>query len=170
MGKSNHMKTAHDSETRAEGQQVIVACALVHHDFDGVQKVFLPKRADTKKFMPGVFELPGGHVDFGEDIVEGLKREMNEEFGKTINVGDPFAAFTYVNKVKASHSIEVVYFAQFTDGIENIELDPADHSGYEWLSEQDLDKMLVGGKTEEDEEYQLIKRAFSLLRGQSPRF
>lgn len=163
-------KTQHDSETKAEGQQVIVACALIHHNFDGVEKVFLPKRADTKKFMPGVYELPGGHVDFGEDIVDGLKRELVEEFGKRIIVGDPFAAFTYKNEVKASHSVEVVYFARFEDGIEDIEVHPEDHSGYEWFGESELANMLVGGKTEDDEEYKLIKQAFSLLSGASPRF
>lgn len=163
-------KTLHDSETSADGQQVIVACAVIHHSFDGVEKVFLPKRADTKKFMPGVYELPGGHVDFGEDIVAGLKRELVEEFGKTIVVGDPFAAFTYENKVKASHSIEVVYFAQFEDGIENIAVHPEDHSGYEWMGADELDKMLVGGKTEEDEEYKILQKAFKLLAGESLRF
>ena len=95
------VKAEHDSETRAEGQQVIVACAFIHHKFDGVEKVFLPKRADTKKFMPGVYELPGGHVDFGEDIKAGLRREIAEEFSKEITLGDPFATFTYTNDVKA---------------------------------------------------------------------
>jgi 8-oxo-dGTP pyrophosphatase MutT (NUDIX family) len=160
----------HDSETPAKGQQVIVACALIHHNFDGVEKVFLPKRADTKKFMPGVYELPGGHVDFGEDIVAGLKRELLEEFSKRIAVGDPFAAFTYKNDVKASHSIEVVYFAQLEDGVDNVEIHLEDHSGYDWFSEAELAKMLVGSKTENDKEYQLIRRAFKLLNGGSPKF
>lgn len=66
---------AHDSETATPGQQVITACAFIHHKFNGVEKVFLPKRADTKKFLPGAYELPGGHIDFGEDPVSGLKRE-----------------------------------------------------------------------------------------------
>ena len=61
-------KISHDSETPAHGQQVISACAFIHHNFDGVEKVFLPKRANTKKFLPGIYELPGGHLDFGEDI------------------------------------------------------------------------------------------------------
>ncbi len=69
-------QTAHDSETPAQGQQVITACAAIHHSFDGVVKIFVPKRAETKKFLPGVYELPGGHIDFGENIVEGLKREI----------------------------------------------------------------------------------------------
>lgn len=160
----------HDSETPAHGQQVIVACAFVHHNFDGVEKVFLPKRADTKKFMPGVYELPGGHIDFGEDLVEGLKREVREEFNKEITVGNPFAAFTYENKVKGSHSIEVVHFAQFEGGIDDISTNPEDHSGYIWLAENLLHDMLVAGKTEEDEEYRTIKRGFELLRGEDLHF
>ena len=164
------VKTEHDSETRAEGQQVIVACAFIHHNFDGVEKVFLPKRADTKKFMPGVYELPGGHVDFGEDIAVGLKREIMEEFGKEITLGDPFATFTYTNNVKGTHSIETVYFAQFVGDIE-VTVHPEDHSGYKWLGEADLSDMLKGtSKDENDAEYQTIRRAFKLLRGEPLNF
>jgi hypothetical protein len=63
-----------------------------------------------------------------------------------------------------------VYFAQFKDGTEGIEVHPEDHSSYKWFSENELAGMLVGGKTEDDEEYKLIKQAFSLLSGVSPRF
>ncbi|MDX9914065.1 MAG: hypothetical protein RBS77_05815 [Candidatus Moranbacteria bacterium] len=56
----------HDSETLAHGQQVITACAFIYHDFDGVTKVFLPKRAATKKFLPSVYELPGGILTMGK--------------------------------------------------------------------------------------------------------
>lgn len=165
------VKTEHDSETRAEGQQVIVACALIHHNFDGVEKVFLPKRADTKKFMPGVYELPGGHIDFGEDITTGLKREVMEEFGKEIILGDPFATFTYTNEIKGTHSIEIVYFAQFKDGLESITLHPEDHSGYQWLSAAELPRMLKDtSKDETDTEYQIITYAFELLMGKSINF
>src|SRR4051812_35084962 len=106
------MTTAsHDSETPAQGQQVITACALIHHNFDGVTKVFLPKRADTKKFLPGVYEIPGGHIDFGENIIEGLKREVREELEVDVAIGDPFAVFDYTNPIKGSHSVEIIYFA-----------------------------------------------------------
>lgn len=158
-----------DSEAPAVGKQVIVACAFIYHNFDGVGKIFLPKRSATKKFMPSVFELPGGHVDFGEDIVSGLKREIREEFNKTIEVGDPFAAFTYHNAVKGSHSIEVVYFAQFDD-LDNIQINPVDHSEYKWLSLDELGEILVNGKDESDEEFGIIKHGFALLSGEKPKF
>src|SRR5215469_8733586 len=122
------MKLVHDSATPAQGQQVFTGCAFIHRKIDGVEKVFLPKRADTKKFLPGKYEIPGGHIDFGEDIELGLKREIKEELGIDVILGDPFAVFTYSNDIKGSHSIEVVYFAQILGNPEAIRIDPDDHS------------------------------------------
>jgi 8-oxo-dGTP pyrophosphatase MutT (NUDIX family) len=160
------MNASHDSETPAEGKQVITACAFIHHDFGGVQKVFLPKRAATKKFLPSVFELPGGHIDFGEDIVEGLKREIMEEHGMRISVGDSFAVFTYHNEIKGSHSVEAVYFATFLDPIENVRLNPEDHSEYRWATESDIEGIteLSGAEREN------VLKGFALLRGETHNF
>jgi 8-oxo-dGTP pyrophosphatase MutT (NUDIX family) len=61
-------KISHDSETPAHGQQVITPTAFIHRIVNGKACVFMAKRAATKKFLPGVYEIPGGHVEFGEDI------------------------------------------------------------------------------------------------------
>jgi len=159
-------KTQHDSETAAHGQQVIVACAFIHHNFDGVEKVFLAQRAATKKFFPGVYEVPGGHIDFGEDIVAGLKREVREELGKDIAVGDPFSVFTYLNEVKGAHSIEVCYFAQFVGGLDDIQLHPDDHSAAGWFAADESDTFFVN-RSSDDPERAAIERGFALLAGQS---
>ncbi len=164
------MKTAHDSEVPAHGQQVITACAFIHHEFDGVKKLFLPKRADTKKFLPGKFELPGGHIDFGENLVTGLKREIVEEFGVQIEVADPFAAFDYTNEVKGSHSVEVVYFARFADPIANIKLDPADHSEFIWFDGNNFDEIVSNMGGEDAPYFQNVVRGFELLKGQPLNF
>ncbi len=163
-------KTSHDSETPAHGEQVITACAFIHHNFDGVEKVFLPKRAATKKFLPGVYELPGGHIEYGEDTVSGLKREIKEEFGMNINAGDPFATFTYRNEIKGANSTEIIYFAEFTDPIDKIEVRPEDHSSFEWIAETELPKAFTENKRGDDPEMQAIKKGFSLLKGQRPAF
>lgn len=161
---------SHDSEIPAQGQQVITACAFIHHSFDGVEKVFLPKRADTKRFLPGVYELPGGHIDYGEDIVAGLVREIKEEFRMEVAIGDPFAAFTYTNEVKGSHSIEVVYFATFIDSLENIRLNPQDHSTYGWFAKVGLIDAATKYKGLEDIEFEVMKKGFSLLSGEALSF
>lgn len=157
-------KISRDSETPSHGQQVITACAFIYHDFNGEKKVFLPRRAKTKKFLPGVFELPGGHIDFGESLEDGLRREIREEFGMGIKVGDPFAAFTYINEIKGSHSIEVIYFAQFENPIDNIKLNPEDHSEFVWISENEVGNIMDKNKKEEDSEIKAIKKGFEKLR------
>ncbi len=158
-------KIAHDSEISAHGRQAITACAFIYHNFNGIEKVFLPKRAETKKFLPDINELPGGHINFGEDIVDGLKREIFEELGMRITVGDPFACFTYMNEIKGSHSLEVIYFAQFIDSLEKITLHPDDHSSFGWYAENELAGIIEENRHGDDPEINVIRKGFSLLAG-----
>lgn len=168
------IKVSHDSETPAHGQQVITACAFIYREFDGVVKVFLPKRAATKKFLPDIYELPGGHIEFGEELIDGLKREIFEEFKMKVSIGDPFAAFTYKNEIKGAHAVEVVYFAKFAEPLNSIMLNPEDHSSFEWFSEKDtiarrkeiVPTEHVSHTFSDDPEYLAILRGFELLRGE----
>jgi ADP-ribose pyrophosphatase YjhB (NUDIX family) len=152
-------KLVHDSETAAH----------IHHNFDGVEKVFLAQRAMSKKFMPGVYEILGGHIDFGEEIVAGLKREVREEIKKEIIVGDPFNVFTYMNEVKGAHAVEVAYFAEFVGALDDATLSPDDHMAAGWFSEDEFKTFSVNREAD-DEELQVMHRGFALLRGESLRF
>ena len=147
---------SNDSEVPAHGQQVVVVCSIIHRMRDGETEVLLPRRADTKRFMPRVFELPGGHVDFGESLTDALKREVIEELDLEITVGRLIDAFDYFNEVKGSHSVELVYEAQLLRDNDEPKLNPGDHSTYRWLTKDTLTEMLVGGKTSADEEYQIL--------------
>jgi len=157
----------HDSETLAEGQQVFTASAFIWREENGVKQVFLARRAATKKFLPGVWELPGGHIDYGEDMREGLAREVMEEFGMHINVSDVLDVLTYMNEVKKSHSIEVIYMAQFTDPLENIQANPEDHSTYDWFSKAELPQTFVSPKDERDPEIIAIRKGFARLKARA---
>jgi 8-oxo-dGTP diphosphatase len=169
MSDATQQKTQHDSETPAHGQQVMVACAFIHHNFDGVQKAFLPQRALTKKFCPGVFEVPGGHIDFGEDIVAGLKREIREELHKEITVSDPFSVFTYMNDVKGAHAVEVCYFAEFVGALDDYHLDPEDHMAAGWFGADEVEKFAANREVD-DPELAVIQRGFRLLAGEPLQF
>jgi 8-oxo-dGTP diphosphatase len=173
------VKVSHDSETPAKGQQVISACAFIHHEFNGTRKVLLAKRADSKKFLPGLYELPGGHIDFGEDIVDGLVREIKEELGMTVIIGDVYAVFTYENTVKGSHSIEAIYFAQFIEPVEQITIQPEDHSRFDWFNKNEVIEhrtemvpidQAIHKKDDDDAEYKAILKGFELLEGHSINF
>src|SRR4029077_2459770 len=127
-------------------------------------------RAATKKFLPGIFELPGGHVDFGEDIMAALAREIKEEFGMRASVGDPFYAFTDVNEVKGAHYVEVAFFAQFSEPLEHIKLNPADHSDYVWLAADEIHQAINDVFGPNDPEQLAMKQGFALLAGGHPEF
>ncbi|MCP4216490.1 MAG: NUDIX domain-containing protein [bacterium] len=58
---------------------------VVHlHVIDSKDRIFLQKRAMTKKIQPGKWDTAvGGHIASGETVEEGLKREAAEELGIT---------------------------------------------------------------------------------------
>lgn len=108
--------------------------------------------------------MPGGHIDYGEDIESGLRREIKEEFNMNIEVYEPFYVFTYLNKIKGTHSIEVIYLAKFIDDIDNIKISPEDHSEYVWIAENEINKIIDENKRGDDEEIKAIKKGFLKLR------
>ena len=61
-------------------RQIITACVFLHNE----GKVLVGKRSNRKSFLPGKWELPGGHVEFSETIGQCLKRELQEEFKKNL--------------------------------------------------------------------------------------
>lgn len=150
-----------DSAIAAYGQQVITACAVVNKVINGKPSILVAKRATTKKFLPGKYELPGGHIDYGENPEDGLKRELLEELGLDVTIGSLFAAFTYINEIKGSHSIELLYFAQAKEGSEPT-VNPEDHSGLLWVNEDNIN-LVEQENGSDDQELPYLKKSLRIL-------
>ena len=54
-------------------------------------KLFVVKRAKDDVQKPGIWEIPGGRLELGEDPVLGLMREIREETGMYIDVKYPLS-------------------------------------------------------------------------------
>jgi len=48
---------------------------------DNQGRLFLARRGPESKNERGLWEFPGGSVEFGETMADALRREMREEFG-----------------------------------------------------------------------------------------
>lgn len=137
-------------------QQIITTCAFIHRE----SKLLVAKRAESKKFLPGKFELIGGHTEFGETLQESLLREVKEEIHIDIVVGDPFYAFTYLAAAGEEHVVEIDFFATLQDPHQEIYLNPEDHSEFRWITEKEADEIFPA----DDEELKAIKQGFALLK------
>ena len=109
-------------------KQEIIGTAYIHRN----GKILLAKRAATKRFLPGVFEAPGGHVEFGENPVQTIIRELQEELGVRVKVGEPFHVFDYMDG--DSHVIEVCLLCELGEG-EIFKLIPEEFSEVRWFAE-----------------------------------
>ncbi len=137
--------------------QEITACAFI---YNSNKQLLIGKRADNLNFLPGKYELLGGHIEFGETLEDGLKRELKEEMDIDITVEEPFYAFTYLLKNNTKHAVEINYFAKMTDENQAITVDPHEHSGYKWISEDEIDQYF----DKDDEERKAIIKGFEILK------
>lgn len=64
---------------RSDNVQSTVVGIAVHR---GDRVLLLQRKADD--FMPGLWEMPGGHIEAGESIPNALARELLEETGWTL--------------------------------------------------------------------------------------
>lgn len=130
----------------------IVVVALIH---DQQGRIFVARRAASKATFPGRFEIIGGHLDPGETLEAGLKREVLEEIGCEIEIEDLVDAFTYESE--DMFKVELVYLCRLQSG-QTPTLHPDDHSESRWIGSGEIDLF-----EKEDEETEALRKAFKIL-------
>ena len=94
-------------------------------------KFLVTKRSSVNDFLPNIFDLPGGTVEFGEDPMEALKREISEETGLIVDIDRPIYLYSQVLK-EERHQIWIIYECEFKGG--EIKLNPEEHNEYKWVN------------------------------------
>lgn len=111
----------------------IIATGILKHE----DKYLVVKRSDDDNFLPGSWEFPGGNLEIGETILEGLKRELNEEIGFNITNED-VKLIGYSDEIKNNNNsiVHVIEFDFLVDCLNediNILLSN-EHSEYRWVT------------------------------------
>ena len=112
----------------------VVAAAIVD-DLSAPSALLAARRTEPPE-LAGGWELPGGKVDPGEDRATALHREIHEELGVRVALGDrvegPLAGGRW--PLGTAYAM-TVHLAEVTEGV------PApieDHDALRWLAAEDL--------------------------------
>lgn len=77
-------------ERRPSGPHYLVTAAVIQKD----GRVLIAQRP-AQGLLGGLWEFPGGKVEPGESLQDGLQREIREELGVRIAVGEPLGVFRH---------------------------------------------------------------------------
>ena len=104
--------------------QIVVAGALI------AGSALLVAQRDRPPELAGLWELPGGKVAPGESDAAGLARELHEELGVEVTVGDRLGGDVALNETTTLRAYRVTQ----TGGA----LRPNDHRALRWVTADEL--------------------------------
>lgn len=106
-----------------------VVCGVIR-DKEG--KVLVCRRA-ADRHLGGLWEFPGGKVEEGEDTREALARELSEELGIVVKVGDRFDAV-----VEWTDEVVRIRLSGFLCEILEGKAEPLEHEEIRWCEHGEL--------------------------------
>lgn len=96
-------------------------------------QVFLARRGQKAKNERGLWECPGGSVEFGETLAAALQREMREEYGIEIEVGVLLDVVDHILPAEGQHWVSPSFLCWIVSGTPQIrEPEKCSHIG--WFS------------------------------------
>jgi 8-oxo-dGTP diphosphatase len=89
-------------------QHILVAVGATIEDDRG--RILLVKhRRERGGYWQGRWICPGGELEFGEDIKEGIKREVKEETNLDVELVTPLVPFDRIVRLNGKTSLHVIY-------------------------------------------------------------
>ena len=104
-----------------------VTAAIILHK----NQVLAARRA-PHKHMGGYWEFPGGKIELGETPEQSLARELSEEMGITVQVGEHF--YTNQHDYGEKQIMLSAYLCSWSEG----ELTLNDHDAIKWCTPNEL--------------------------------
>ena len=94
-------------------------------------------RTSSAPFNPGKWDFPGGDLDFGEDAIKGIIREIKEECGLEVQDLKLLDVESHINK-ESDFWVTIAYIAKVVS--EEITLS-FEHNQFKWLTTEEFLKL-----------------------------
>lgn len=119
---------------KAKGKFYIGVNALIKKG----KQVLVLKRSLDKKYWPGLWNLPGGSLEFGEKPDETARREVKEEANLSVRLtGKIIGHHTYFSQKENKQAVVITFECIKPKG--KIKIDVA-HTKYQWINKKNWKK------------------------------
>jgi mutator protein MutT len=109
---------------------------------DGEGRLFLARRGPLAKNERNLWEFPGGAVEFGEPLAAALRREMSEEYGIEIEVGELLDVVDHILPGEGQHWVSPTFLCRILHGEPAIR-EPGKCSATGWFAPEDVPEELT---------------------------
>lgn len=113
-------------------------------------KILLGKRGPRAKNEKGLWEIPGGTVEFGETCKEALVREVQEEIGVTISVEESFNTIDHILPEENQHWVAQTFICKIIDSTTPKSKEPEKMSSLGWFSLEEAKNLPLSSATKVD--------------------
>lgn len=152
-----------EAKAKADGRVLVPDCLIANSE----GKIYVQKRSLDRRMFPGVWEIPGGHVDEGETMEETIQREIKEELNLEVTdilayIGTddydlaPEAQKDGDNPLKRSVQFLVTAVGQPV-------LEVGKVTEYRWVGVDEVDILLADRLPGDDYTYRVVKKALDLI-------
>ena len=125
-------------------------------------RVFVQRRSITRRVLPGIWDIVGGHIEPGETLERALAREIEEETGWRLHrIGACIADWEwhYDGVVRR----ELDYLVEVEGDLAAPRLEEGKHDAYAWVGLDDLNLVMDGRADVDSRLRDIVARA---LRGE----
>lgn len=124
--------------TRNLRAEVCVGAAIIERG-----RILLLHRSPHRSYLPGRWDIPGGHVEDGEDLERALRREVREETGFDIEIDRPvhvsmFPYRTGPRRARVTVAIDFLCRLRPRAALRAPRLNPAEHTEFVWAAPREL--------------------------------
>ncbi|MFA6888381.1 MAG: NUDIX domain-containing protein [Candidatus Woesearchaeota archaeon] len=111
--------------------QQIGVKAIIEQD----NKILLIKRSAKYKHLEAAWDIPGGRTEFGEDPIDGLRREIKEETNLELDEIKQILDASTVFKNEEKHIVRITYLCTVKET--NVQLSH-EHTDMQWVPKEEL--------------------------------